>query len=235
MIIAATSDIGLPKNYHEFFHAVDGMERRPDLFLVAGDVVHHGEIEEYDRFYNIMFGKMSCPIVACFGNNEFQQLRDGVRSKYRDITFLDDQSTIVKIDGTQVGVFGTTGSLETPTPWQLANIPNIENIFRQRIDLADKALHRMQADFKILLTHYAPTYRTLEGENPRFYSSLGSQIYENVINARKPGLVIHGHSHRGIRQAWIETVPVFNVAFPLNKRIVIIDTNELRPGLAKFV
>lgn len=235
MIIAATSDIHLPKNYEDFFHAVDRMGKRPDLFLIAGDVVHHGEVSEYDRFNNVIFGKVLCPIVACFGNNEFQQFREDIRGKYRDIKFLDDKSEILKIDGVNVGVFGTTGSLEAPTPWQLTNIPNIENIYRQRIDLADAALKRMQADFKILLMHYAPTYKTLEGENPRFFSSLGSQLYENVINARKPSLVIHGHSHRGIREAWVDSVPVFNVAFPLNRQIVIIDTDELKPGLAKFV
>lgn len=235
MIIAATSDIHLPKNYHEFVLAVDTMKKRPDLFLIAGDVVHHGEVAEYDRFYNVIFGKFSCPIVACFGNNEFQQLRDDVRKKYGDIKFLDDQSETVKVDGTTVGIFGTTGSLETPTPWQLANVPNIEDIYKQRIELADRTLQKMQADFKVLLMHYAPTYKTLEGENPRFFSSLGSQLYENVINARKPNLVLHGHSHRGTRQAWIETVPIFDVAFPLNREIVMIDTDELKPGLAKFV
>lgn len=235
MIVAATSDIHLPKNYEDFVLAVDRMRKRPDLFLIAGDVVHHGEIKEYDRFYNVIFGKFSCPIVACFGNNEFQQLRDDVRKKYSDIRFLDDQSDIVKVNGTTVGIFGTTGSLEAPTPWQLANVPNIEGIYKQRVELADSALRRMQADFKILLTHYAPTFKTLEGENPRFFSGLGTQLYENVINSRKPNLVVHGHSHHGTRQAWIETVPVFDVAFPLNREVVIIDTDELKPGLSKFV
>lgn len=235
MIIAATSDIHLPKNYEEFVWAIDRMRKRPDIFLVAGDVVHHGEISEYEKFYNVIFGKINCPIFACFGNNEFQQFKDDVKRKYRDIKFLDDESDSVKVNGTTVGIFGTTGSLETPTPWQLANVPNIENIFKQRVELADKALQRMNASFKILLMHYAPTDKTLEGENPRFFSGMGSRIYENVINARKPNLVIHGHSHHGTKQAWIETVPVFNVSFPLNREIVIIDTEELKPGLAKFV
>lgn len=235
MIIAATSDIHLPKSYEEFVRSVDRMKKRPDLFLVAGDVVHHGETAEYDKFYNIIFGSFSCPVVACFGNNEFDKLRGEVRSKYRDIKFLDDQSEILKVDGKTVGIFGTTGSLDTPTTWQTANVPNVENIFKQRIDATDRALQRMQADYKILMTHYAPTFRTLEGENPRFFGGLGSQMYENIIRSRRPNLVIHGHAHGGIRQAWIETVPIFNVAFPLNKDIVLIDTDELKPGLAKFV
>jgi len=235
MIIAATSDVHTPRYYTEFVQALEQMTVKPDLFILAGDMVHRGEMSEYEKVCNALFGKVSCPIVACFGNNEYQQLRDDVKKQFQEIRFLDDQSIEVDTGLMRIGIFGTTGSLETPTPWQKANIPNIERIYQQRIDLADKHLQRMKGMFIILLTHYAPTYKTLEGENPRFFSSMGNQVYENVINNRKPNLVIHGHSHRGTRQAWLDTVPVFNVAFPLNREIVIIDTDKLKPGIAKFV
>ncbi|HKZ45541.1 MAG TPA: metallophosphoesterase, partial [archaeon] len=66
--------------------------------------------------------------------------------------------------------------------------------------------------------------------------SLGSQVYEKVFWERKPDLVVHGHSHRGTKRAWVDTVPVFNVAMPLNREIVIIDTEkDLKPGIARFV
>jgi len=89
--------------------------------------------------------------------------------------------------------------------------------------------------FRILLMHYAPSYRTLEGENPNFYASNGSRAYENILLKQRPNLVLHGHSHRGKKMAWLETVPIFNVSFPLNKEIVIINTEDLKPGLSKFV
>ncbi len=235
MIIAATSDVHTPRYYTEFIQALEQMTVKPDLFILAGDMVHRGEMAEYEKVYNALFGKISCPIIACFGNNEYQQLRDGVKQKFTEIRFLDDQSIEVDTGLMRIGIFGTTGSLETPTPWQRANIPNIERIYQQRIELADRHLQRMKGMFIILLTHYAPTYKTLEGENPRFFSSMGNQLYENVINNRKPNLVIHGHSHRGSRHAWIDTVPVFNVAFPLNREIVVIDTDKIKPGIAKFV
>ena len=103
------------------------------------------------------------------------------------------------------------------------------------MELADNDLKRMTTRLKILLMHYAPTDKTLEGENLRFFPTMGSRAYENVINARKPTLVIHGHSQHGIRQAWVDTVPVFNVAFAINKGVVLIDTDKLRPGLSRFV
>ncbi len=235
MIIAATSDVHTPRYYTEFVQALEQMTVKPDLFILAGDMVHRGEMAEYEKVYNALFGKVSCPIVACFGNNEYQQLRDGVKKQFQEIRFLDDQSIEVDTGLMRIGIFGTTGSLETPTPWQKANIPNIERIYQQRIELADKHMQRMKGMFIILLTHYAPTYKTLEGENPRFFSSMGNQLYENVINNRKPNLVIHGHSHRGTKHAWIDTVPVFNVSFPLNREIVVIDTEKIKPGIAKFV
>ena len=235
MIIAATSDVHSPMYYEEFVRAIAVLTSKPDLFLIAGDMVHRGEIGEWQKIVNALSGKFFCPIVACFGNNEYQQLRDELKEKFREVRFLDDQSLVLKVGDTDVGVFGTTGSLETPTPWQKANVPNIEKTYAERITLAEKHLHRMPRAFRILLTHYSPTYRTLEGENPRFFSSMGNQLYENVINAQKPNLVLHGHSHRGLKQSWIDTVPVFNVAIQVNRGIVVIDTDKLKPGLAKFV
>jgi Icc-related predicted phosphoesterase len=244
LIIAATSDVHSPRRFDVFLKAVDDMEVlevRPHIFLIAGDMVHRGETEEYEKVYNAMFGKITCPIVACFGNNEFTEKREDLKQRFRNIRFLDDQSINVPVSlpGASrefyVGIVGTTGSLETPTPWQRANIPNIERIYTERITMVERHLNHMRADFKILLMHYTPTYKTLEGENPRFYSSMGWNVYENVIIRQKPNLVLHGHSHRGTKKAWVDSVPVFNVSLPLNGKIVIIDTEKLKPGLEKFV
>jgi len=235
MIIAATSDVCSPRFYNEFVTSMESLKVKPDLFLIAGDMINRGEVQEWQKIYNVLFGKIFCPVVACFGNNEFQQIREELKQRYREVRFLDDQSIVFDIGKLSIGVFGTTGGLDTSTPWQRTNIPNIEQIFKIRYDLTDRHLQRMATNVKILLMHYSPTYKTLEGENPRFFSTLGSQAYENILLNRKPDLVLHGHNYRGTKQAWIETVPVFNVSLPLNKEIVIIDTEKLKPGLAKFV
>lgn len=178
---------------------------------------------------------MKCPIIACFGNNEFDQMRQTAKMKYPDIKFLDDEAWMMRVGDITVGIVGTTGSLDNPTPWQKENVPNIENVYRERVNFVDRQLQRIQADVKIVLMHYSPTYKTLEGENPRFYGSMGSRAYELVLENRKPTVVVHGHSFRGSKMAWIETVPVFNVAFAVNKGITIIDTENLKPGITKFV
>lgn len=236
LIIAATSDVHSPRLYEEFVKAVERMRIKPDLFLLAGDMIDRGEINEYEKIYNVLFGKIRCPIIACFGNNEFQPLRDDVKKKFNEIKFLDDEATIVQVGSTMIGIVGTTGSLDTPTPWQRKNVPNIDKIYLERVALVDRLLQRMRTDFKIVLMHYSPTYKNLEGENPQFYGGMGSRMYETVLWDRKPNLVIHGHSHRGLKKVWVDTVPVFNVVFSLNKEIVLIDTEEdLKPGITKFV
>jgi Icc-related predicted phosphoesterase len=236
MIIAAVSDVHSPRNYTDFVRAVESLKVKPDLFLMAGDMIDRGEIGEYERIFNALFGKINCPIVACFGNNEFEQVRDDVKKKHPEVKFLDDDATVVSVGKIMIGIVGTTGSLDTPTPWQKQNIPNIEKIYQDRVSLVDRLLVRMKTDLRIVLMHYAPTYKSLEGENPRFYSTMGTRMYEPVLWDRKPTLVIHGHSIRGVKKTWSDTVPIFNVAFLLNREIVLIDTEkDLKPGIAKFV
>jgi len=245
MIIAAVSDIHSPRYFPEFLRALDGLdalEKKPQLMLIAGDMVNRGGAEEYERVYNAMFGKVTCPIVACFGNNEYQEIRDKLKARFRNVSFLDDQSTTValRVPGSPrdlvVGIIGTTGSLENPTPWQRANVPGIERIYADRVAFVERQLITMRADYRIVLMHYAPTYRTLEGENPSFYGSMGWNVYENVFIRHKPDLVIHGHSHAGSRHAWIESVPVFNASIQVNSgKLLMIDTDTLKPGLTKFV
>ncbi len=235
MIIAAVSDLHTPRFFNDFVLCLDRIVSKPDLFLIAGDMISRGEIEEYEKVYNALFGKFDIPIVACFGNQEYEKIREDLKQKFRDVRFLDDQSIVLEVAGYQVGIVGTTGCLDSPTPWQKANIPNIEQIYQNRYAIVDKQLQRLQTHYKILLMHYSPTYKTLEGENPRFYSTLGSQYFENILLKRKPNLVVHGHSLRGKKLAWLDTIPIFNVSFPVNREIVIIDTEKLKPGITKFV
>ena len=235
MIIAASSDIHSPKLFDVFLRSVDSLQVQPDLFLLAGDVIDKGKVEEYEKISNVFFGRIKCPIVACFGNEEYMELRDEIRKRVNEIKFLDDESIILEINGTSVGIVGSSGSLDRPTRWQRKNIPNIQEIYENRVKKVDELLSKLKADFKILMVHYAPTYKILEGENPIIYPELGCRRFEKVILERKPDLVITGHSHKGKKEVWLDTVPIINVALPLRNEIVVIDTEKnLKPGLEKF-
>jgi Icc-related predicted phosphoesterase len=240
MKILATSDVHSPIFYQDFVRAINSISEgeKIDLIILAGDMVERDlidkEIEEYRKIYNSFFGKFFAPIVAVFGNTEFDEYREKINNEINGIRFLDDQVFEIKIGSENVLIFGSTGSLDEPTKWQQSHIPNIRQIYKTRVEKARSYL-KNYSGFKILLTHYAPTYKTLDGENPHTYPNLGSLEMEKVILETKPNLVIHGHAHHGTKFAWVDTVPVFNVAFPLNKNLVIVDTEKLKPGLQKFI
>jgi len=238
MRILACSDVHSPMFYQDFVKSIDSFRESIDLIILGGDMVDRNdiekEIEEYKKIYNSFFGKFFVPIIAVFGNTEFEEYKERIKMEISGIRFLDDQYIEIKVGNENVLIFGSTGSLDEPTKWQRSHIPNITQVYRSRVEKARSVL-KNYTGFKILVTHYAPTYKTLEGENPLFYQSLGSLEMEKVIIETKPNLVIHGHAHFGKKFAWIDTVPVFNVAFPVNKNVVLIDTDKIRPGLQKFV
>jgi Icc-related predicted phosphoesterase len=238
MRILACSDVHSPLFYEQFIKSLESISDNVDLIILAGDMVEKDsiekEIEEYKKIYNSFFGKFFAPIVAVFGNAEFEEYRDMIKNEISRIRFLDDQYIELKINENNVFILGTTGALDEPTKWQRAHIGNIQQIYRNRIEKVRTSLKNYQG-FKILVTHYAPTYKTLEGENPLFYKNLGSLEMEKAILESKPNVVIHGHSHYGSKFSWVDTIPVFNVALPVNKKPVIIDTDKIKPGLQKFI
>jgi Icc-related predicted phosphoesterase len=237
MLIAAIGDIHSPRLFNFYVKAVENLNVKPDLFCLLGDIIYHGTVEEYPKVYNVLFGKITCPIVACFGNEEHgPETRIIIENQNPDIKFLNDESLVLEINNKSVGIVGSIGSLDRPTFWQRNNVPDVYDVYKKRVETVEKLLSELKTDMKILLIHYVPTYSILEGENPRSYPELGSKDYEKVIAGQKPDLVLTGHSHRGKKRAWIDTFPIFNVAFPLNKEIVLIDTEkDLKPGLEKFL
>jgi len=237
MLIATTGDIHSPRHFDMFVKAIEDLHAKPDLFLLTGDVIYRGKVEEYHKVYNVFFGKITCPIIACFGNDEFgPETRMLIENQVPEIKFLDDESLVLEIEDKSVGIVGSLGSLDRPTFWQRNNIPDIYSIYKKRVETVERILSDLKADLRILLIHYAPTYKILEGENPRIYPELGCNDYEKVLIEQKPDIVITGHSHNGKKQAWVDTVPVFNAALPLNQEIVVIDTEkDLKPGLEKFL
>jgi Icc-related predicted phosphoesterase len=237
MIIAGTSDVHSPRYFDILVKAVENLQAKPDLLLLAGDITHRGSADEYQKVYNTFFGKINCPIVACFGNDEYgPEARLMIENRVTDVKFVNDESLILEINGKKVGIVGSLGSLDRPTFWQRTHLPGIYEIYKERIVTIEKILTELKADIKILLIHYCPTYKILEGENPRIYAELGCKDYERIITEQKPDIVVTGHSHKGSKKAWVDTVPVINMALPLHREIVVIDTDkDLKPGLEKFL
>ena len=170
--------------------------------------------------------------MAVFGNDEYEEIKDKLREDNPEVTFLDDESTVLELDGLRVGIVGSKGSLETPTSWQRRHMPGIEEIYEERVEVVGELLRKLNADVKVLLTHYATTRATMRGENPRIYRYLGHRGYERFMREGLVDVAVHGHVHNGTKIARVGGTTVYNVAFPLWRALVEID---LITGLRKFL
>ncbi|MFZ3077242.1 MAG: metallophosphoesterase [Candidatus Aenigmatarchaeota archaeon] len=241
MIILAVSDLdSLEGDYGQFWQLL-AKASEPDLFLLAGDMYVADKPESYkiilEHFERLGW---KCPIVACFGNREFEQKYDEIRKICGSrIKFLDDESLELAIKGKAVGIVGSKGCLDQPTWWQIKTNPQIRNFYRERAEKIRQLLTQLKTDVKILLTHYAPTYQTLKGENPNIYGGLGCSGLEKTLTETKTTFAVHGHAHLGSPLGFAGSVPIFNVALPVNRGLTKIDTDNLpaapKKGLNKFL
>ncbi len=227
MKILAFSDLHYPK-YKKYLD----FSQEYDIIILAGDIIEDANLEGY---YKVM-EMTEKPIFACFGNTEYDSLIEKLK-EIEGIRFLEEEYEIVEYDNKKYAFFGTRGVLDKPTYWQMTHT-DAERIYKERLERIDKKLKeaRDKADFLVYFSHYSPTYLTLEGERENIYPYLGSRKVENIIKEIKPNLVIHGHAHHGKEFSFLEDIPVFNVALPLNKRPVLIDTEHLpKRGLERWL
>jgi len=226
MRILATSDLDFPGALQTFWTLLQ-KEQEPDLMLFAGDMYEFKEKEQYKTILDyIEKAKWKCPIVAVFGNKEFDQDHEYLKKLCGSrVIFLNDETLILEVAGKQVGIVGTRGCIDVPTFWQAKTTPNIADVYRKRLENVTGQLmnlRALQVPVRILMSHYAATYLTLRGEDPKVYGGLGCKGFEEVIRKTEPTFVIHGHAHYGTPQAKVGDVTIYNVALPLNKRFVEI-------------
>ena len=219
MRILAIADVHSPRFLQPFIDSMKGLES-PELFLMAGDMINRGSVEEFPKVLDIIkdFLGDGFPIVACYGNEEYSELRkDLVEITNNRVQFLDEISTVLEIDGKKIGIVGTQGSLDRPTTWQRRNLPNIRKVYSRRADRASNLLSKLESsvDYRVLLMHYSPCLETCEGEDIRSFAWLGSRKFYKVIEESQPDLVIHGHVHGAlVHQAKIGSSLVYNVSLP---------------------
>ena len=153
MRIAAIADVHSPRYLDEFKEALSNCER-PDLFLLAGDMIEFGKVWEYRNVADVITTRFDedVPIVACFGNDEgeltSQEATDIVDNR---IEFLDSSSEVVSHDGQDIGILGVP--IVT-----VNNDMSIEEIFESKISILAEHLGVLSksCDKSILLMHYSP-------------------------------------------------------------------------------
>ena len=224
----AVADVHCPRFLPAFKQSLTQLSA-PDVFFFAGDMINRGKAFEYTTVLDTIEDTLGTgfPIIACFGNEEYSEVRKEILSVVGDrILFLDEKSTILESSSDQIGVVGTQGSLDKATSWQRRNIPSVKGVFERRAQRAASLLKKIEktVDKRILLMHYSPCLETCVGEDERSFSWLGSRKFYRVVEQHSPDLVIHGHVHNSTKhKAMIGTSLIRNVSLPAAGSITELD------------
>ncbi len=223
-VIAAVSDVHSPRFLSLLREALSSWnEGDPCVLILAGDIVDRGRAPMVEPVVAMVKRRFpGARLVAVFGNEEYEQSRPILKRLAPEVAWLDDEVLYIECEGATLGIVGTQGALERPTRWQARNKPWLYRVYRERPRKIAGLLREARggADYVILASHYGLARATLAGEDPRIWPYLYSSLMEEVIKKEKPDVAIHGHAHKGTPRAVVGGVHVYNVALPLNKKVV---------------
>jgi Icc-related predicted phosphoesterase len=206
----------LSRNWNE-------LEDMADLLLVAGDLTQVGHTEEA-RVLAQDLAECPVPVVAVLGNHDYNlDQQEEIIGCLRDarVHVLDRSSTVVRVDGLSVGVYGLKGFGGGFLGACCSDFgePETKAFVRHTKSLAEDlraGLSALATDYRIALLHYSPTADTLLGEKKEIYPFLGSYLLGEAIDAAGAHMAFHGHAHKGVEIGrTLGGVPVRNVAQPV--------------------
>lgn len=222
MRLLAVADVHSPKFLEEFRRSLTLFEK-PDLLLLAGDIINFGKVSEYNRVLDAFDTHLGSgfPIIACFGNEEHEEIRDELVSSLKErVRFLDEEAITINVEERAIGIVVTPAPLNRYYPKGIQD-KKLRSIFEHRVQTISNLLKSTQSnsDLTILLTHYSPLVESEVNENTDSFSWWISQAIQEV----QPDLVIHGHVHHSKRhEVTVGKTRVINVAFPATKKVTEI-------------
>lgn len=224
-LIAAVSDVHAPVYLSRFSSSISLRLSSADLLLFAGDMIYKGNVNALASVLSIVRKIYRGTIVSTFGNEEFDELHEQLKQKYKEIVWLMDEIFYITLGNKKVMIVGTRGSLQQPTSWQREKIRNIEQIYANRVNkIRELLMKKSEVDLTILLSHYATCRETVFGEEESAYPYLMDPRIEEVISITQPDIVIHGHAHNATKLSCkMGKTLVYNVAFPAKKAITMIE------------
>ncbi|WP_326825069.1 metallophosphoesterase [Streptosporangium sp. NBC_01639] len=222
--IAAVGDVHLDESLRgRYREQLDGIDEHADVLLLAGDLTRHGTLEE-GRVVADEFRGLPIPVVAVLGNHDHHSdLPAEIAALLSDagITVLHDDATVLDIDGVRLGVVGGKGFGGGYAGKCASDFgePEIKAFIGHTKRIADRwrvALKELQADRRVVLSHYSPVKDTLHGEPLEIYPFLGSYLLAEAVDAEGADLIIHGHAHAGTEKGVTPGgIRVRNAALPV--------------------
>jgi Icc-related predicted phosphoesterase len=234
--IAAIGDLHIRgKVPRSLVRDIRGVHQRADVLVVTGDITNGGRIVEVELAAEL-FRLAQLPVIAVLGNHDRRSLRMRafkLTLEQVGMTVLDGTSLVLD-RGVRIGFAGVGGSGggfwpdEGPDTLSRRACQALAVRARREAARLDTALAGMQADVKVVVTHFAPTTSTLGREPVVKYPLLGNCELGKVIDRYDVDLVLHGHAHLG--NALGRTAGgtlVRNVAVDVGGGIVIHDLGPL--------
>ena len=225
MRIAATGDLHFGKaSAGTLQPLLSQIATEADVLVLAGDLTDYGTPEEGRMLVKELAASVRIPIVAVLGNHDFEA---GAEREIHQM--LVDQGVFV-LDGDTcevqgvgfAGVKGFAGGFGRRAlgPWGESIIKQfVHEAVNESLKL-ESALARLRTDKIVVVLHYAPIEATVEGEPREIFPYLGCSRLAEPLSRFAVTAVIHGHAHNGALEGrTAANVPVYNVAYPLMKRL----------------
>jgi Icc-related predicted phosphoesterase len=237
MKVLAFGDVHAPEYLPLLSRSLRSLELRGvELVLVAGDVVAKGGWRACGGVAGLL-GELlpGVPVVAVFGNEDYAEVRGRMREACSAFTWLDDEAVELELPSGRVVVVGTTGALDRPTRWQERHVPGVREMYRARLERVEQLLRAHAGrGLTILLTHYPPRCRTLEGEREEYWPEMSSTGLRSLVERYQPDAVVHGHLHMSrVHRDFIGSTPVYNVSLPAVGGATLLELQ--RRGLLGFL
>jgi Icc-related predicted phosphoesterase len=183
--VAAVGDLHCTRASHGAFQRLfSQVSEAADMLLLAGDLTDTGLPDEA-RVLAKECAALHVPAIAVFGNHDHESNhQDEVRSILADagVTVLDGEATEVRGIGI-AGVKGFAGGFGKRAlgPWGETAIKQFVHETVNEAPKLESSLARLRTKHQIVLLHYAPIQKTVEGEPPEIYAFVGSSRLEDPI------------------------------------------------------
>lgn len=233
--IAAVGDVHYDRKSHnrlgQHFYNIS---ERADFLLLAGDLTQTGHPEEVQVLANDL-QKCHIPVIAVLGNHDYHVNQVDAAIEILNsagVTVLEGNSITLTINNQTVGIAGAKGfgggfigacGSDFGEPEMKAFMRHSRNQARH----LENIVKALETDYKIVLTHYSPTAKTLLGEKKEIYPFLGCYYLAEAIDFGGADIAFHGHAHSGVEKGETPAgVPVRNVAQPVIRHAFNIYTLE---------
>ncbi|GHH70227.1 hypothetical protein GCM10017673_21750 [Streptosporangium violaceochromogenes] len=222
--IAAVGDVHLDESLRGRYRVhLRDIGEHADVLLLAGDLTRHGTLEEA-RVVADEFRDLPVPVVAVLGNHDHHSNHPAEIAAMLSevgIKVLHDEAVVLDVDGARLGVVGGKGFGGGYAGKCASDFgePEIKAFVGHTKRIADRwrvALKELDADRRIVLSHYSPVKDTLIGEPLEIYPFLGSYLLAEAVDAEGADLIVHGHAHAGTERGVTPGgIRVRNVALPV--------------------